>query len=209
MEYDDETYTGTVGQRLTYWNQPISIALKGGNMPQSKEIREGLLDSWGRRNRKLEDRVCPQCGKVFRPIKTASRYCSRPCMWANNGKNQRREVASWWKGPIGYIQGRVWINGKKVNYKLHRWIMEQAIGRRLERGEDVHHINGVKDDNRLENLELISHGRHSTHSNTTRTHKKGYKLNLTNEQRERRQQHCVEARAIQTARAALEKAGVR
>lgn len=51
----------------------------------------------------------------------------------------------------------------------HRIVMENYLGRRLDRFEVVHHINGDKSDNRLENLELMSLSAHSSlHARTER-----------------------------------------
>lgn len=55
-----------------------------------------------------------------------------------------------------YGEGYIDQNGYKRigGIAVHRIVMEQYLGRKLLPTENVHHINGVRDDNRIDNLEL-------------------------------------------------------
>lgn len=145
------------------------------------------LDSWGRRNnRKLKDKECIVCGRIFRPKRAIAKFCSRKCMYIGRKKPPSGEKSPHFKG--GWINQKGYkemkINGKTI--KEHRLIMERSLGRELKSNEIVHHKNGNKLDNRMENLELIKFGEHSTLHNKKREYRRGYKLNLSLEEHQRR-----------------------
>ena len=57
----------------------------------------------------------------------------------------------WHKNKHGYVVRK---RADKRWENQHRVVMEEHLGRHLAKHENVHHINGVRDDNRIENLEL-------------------------------------------------------
>ena len=84
------------------------------------------------------------------------KYCSTECFhrWRFAAKEAERAQGILPKGHIsqdGYHVVKV-AHGKQI--KMHRYTMEKHIGRALRGNENVHHKNGVRSDNRIENLEL-------------------------------------------------------
>ncbi|MFI8301532.1 HNH endonuclease [Streptomyces nigra] len=70
--------------------------------------------------------------------------------WDTSGARRRRLESRYYNSQ-GYVILKL-EDGRSLGE--HRHVMEQRLGRQLVPGETVHHKNGVRDDNRLENLEL-------------------------------------------------------
>ena len=109
---------------------------------------------------------CFDCGKKL------SHYLSKRCKsCSKKGKlNPAYEKKPHnYKGAHLLTDGYLGYNIKNKKYRLHRLIMENYIGRKLKKSEVVHHVDGNKLNNNIDNLEIIRDGYHS------RLHFKGRK----------------------------------
>lgn len=101
---------------------------------------------------------CEHCGKeVERYVSSRGSqiFCSRDCHVEHRRQKQNKRITS--SGYVSMYVGHDYPNANKSGHILeHRKVMQDLLGRPLVGEENVHHINGVKDDNRPENLELWS-----------------------------------------------------
>lgn len=120
--------------------------------------------------------ICASCSETFvlrqtQGSKSANdnTYCSYECRW--QAARSRDEYGRYLNAEGYVILDKRWskkapsraVNGDgyvRLNLRRdgrvleHRYVMEQTLGRDLLPDETVHHRNGIKTDNRLENLEL-------------------------------------------------------
>jgi len=122
------------------------------------------------------ERTCQFCGKPLTIKPSAAKrgrgkFCSNShkgkYQMATNPPDQKGEKNSNYKGGRYKKDGYIMVlNHEHPNNNYgyvpeHRLAMEEYMGRYLTADEVVHHINGVKDDNRIENLKVMSREEHN------------------------------------------------
>lgn len=113
--------------------------------------------------------TCAFCERRFRIIgrmRATKKFCSDACRYAAAKKRApwlMRHVGKtaaqsphWKGGRVSDGRGYVLLRVGRTYVLEHRHVMARHLGRPLLRTEIVHHVNHVKDDNRIENLELVS-----------------------------------------------------
>lgn len=111
---------------------------------------------------------CKTCNDKFYiyPARINRRkYCSMECRTKDpNIGDPVSGNKNWkWNGGMTKIGQYVYMKAKdhpnrhvRSSYVAeHRLVMEKKLGRYLTNNEEVHHRNGIKTDNRIENLELV------------------------------------------------------
>lgn len=156
-------------------------------MSQIGEIKKGV--EIGRKNsQRYVWHACVDCGeekwvqlRQGKPISLRCNSCAGHRKALKLGDSRRGNLSPSWKGGRfidnkGYVT--TWIHPNDFFYPMamkngyvqeHRLIIAKRLGRNLHRWETVHHKNGIRDDNRLENLELSTKSQHIT------DHHRGYK----------------------------------
>ena len=106
------------------------------------------------------NKICECCGATYYvpPYRAGkAKYCSRSCL-AKVHLNQFSHLRFQPTNKPKHTYKTITVNGKQV--RVHRYVMEQHLGRKLASWEHVHHINGDSHDNRLENLAVLSNATH-------------------------------------------------
>lgn len=107
------------------------------------------------------EKICLECKKPFLvyPSRPERMFCRRKC-WYKFTSGKPRPLIPIEERAWSVRRGYLMLYYKKKPILQHRYLMEQYLGRKLLSTEKVHHVNGNKTDNRIDNLLVTDHTEH-------------------------------------------------
>ena len=146
-EHDKANYCSHHYHKWRKYGNPLIITRRGG--PKKTKIKK----------------LCLNCTKEFETWPSRSerkKFCSKKCLYEGVGRLPRKtrsfDSKHWYEPKKNGYLGK--IHNRKMVWQ-HRYVAEQMLNRKLLDSEVVHHINGVKGDNRPENLIVYNRAEHS------------------------------------------------
>lgn len=100
---------------------------------------------------------CHKYGIPSRSTSAANKLAANSTRYPTGANHPRWKGGRFVHPRTGYVY--LYVNGKYRSE--HRLVVEKRIGRLLSSDEIVHHVNGIKTDNRYENLRLLTSREHS------------------------------------------------
>lgn len=106
---------------------------------------------------------------IYKKARAMGLYKTKEMEFINRSMCRKGSLCSGWRGgrkknSQGYIYAKNERHHRATSdgYVLeHIVVMENYLGRRINVDEAVHHVNGIRDDNRIENLEVMSKADHT------------------------------------------------
>jgi len=149
-------------------------------MPKIGEVRRDYEIGKGHKSNKWAWIGCSECGKERWVQLVSSKPINERCTSCVSSAHRHspetrrkiseallRERSPRWKGGTFVSRGYVMVY-KPEHPRASKWgyikrailVLEEKLGRTIADGCDAHHINGIKSDDRPENLQEINHKTH-------------------------------------------------
>ena len=144
----------------------------------TKRETDDLLSFYNTKDNKELSILFDRKGRaIFKKARALGLYKDPEIEFINRSNENQEEKNGYWHGgrkitKTGYVmilqKDHPRASANRGYVFEHDVVMENSIGRNLNKSEIVHHVNEVRADNRIENLSLMTRSEHASYHNAQR-----------------------------------------